>query len=65
MSRDLEPAPPPDKAFVRDYSHWWTLPPPLHPPLPLAMLALLAVVAAIIVLSLIAGVLGQDLEPKH
>jgi hypothetical protein len=60
MSRGLEPAPPPDKPFVRDYSHCWTLPPPLPTRLPLARLV---AVAAVLILALCVAVLASDALP--
>ena len=48
-----EPDPPPRKAFVRDYSSFWTLPPPPRPVLSPVAIFLLAVLAVVIVLALI------------
>jgi hypothetical protein len=48
-----EPDPPPRKAFVRDYSAFWTLPPPPRPILSPVVIFLLAALAALIVLALI------------
>ena len=48
-----EPDPPPRKAFVRDYSAFWTMPPPPRPILSPVVIFLLAALAALIVLALI------------
>ena len=44
---------PPDRPFIRDYSHLWTLPPPPRPILSSVVIFLLAALAALIVLALI------------
>jgi hypothetical protein len=58
-----EPDPPP-KAFERDYSGLWTLPPPPKPALSLLVLFLLAVVATLVVLALLAPLIrvARDLS---
>jgi hypothetical protein len=48
----------PDKPFVVDYSHWWTLPPPLAPPR--LQIGLPLVVAVLLVLAMCIAVLAGD-----
>jgi hypothetical protein len=59
-----EPDPPPRKAFERDYSAFWTLPPPPRPVLSFVVLALLAAVLTMIVVGLLAPLirLARDLS---
>jgi hypothetical protein len=46
--RLVKSEPPPDKAFVADYTHWWRLPRPLPPRrFPLGLLLVLVAVAVL------------------